>query len=107
VYITSDAGQTWTGPAVIAASNAFKPWIAFGPTGLLGVIWRTTAVDAYSAVSFDGGRSFSAPLGVNQATEPAGAELEGGDKSSHLVFSGRQSMSPSRSAEPAATSTAS
>jgi hypothetical protein len=89
VYITNDAGQTWTGPAVIPAPNAFKPWIAFGPTGLLGVMWRTTAVDAYSVVSFDGGRSFSAPLRVNQATKPAGVELEGGDKYSHLVFSGK------------------
>jgi BNR/Asp-box repeat len=105
VYITSDSGQSWTGPAVITAPNAFKPWIEFGPTGLLGVVWRTASsftaggtppvippptatINAYSAVSFNGGRSFSAPLRVNQQAEPAGQRIEGGDKYSHIVFSG-------------------
>jgi hypothetical protein len=43
VYITDDSGRRWTGPAVITAPNAFKPWIEFGPTGLLGVVWRTAS----------------------------------------------------------------
>jgi BNR/Asp-box repeat len=106
VYITKDSGQSWTGPAVITAPNAFKPWIEFGPTGLLGVVWRTASsvtpggtppvippptatINAYSAVSFNGGRSFSAPLRVNQQAEPAGQRIEGGDKYSHITFSGK------------------
>jgi hypothetical protein len=106
VYITKDAGQRWTGPTVIAAPNAYKPWIGFGPTGLLGVAWRTVSsfapggmpplipaptatIDAYSAVSFNGGRSFSAPLRVNHTTEPAGRRIEGGDKHSSIVFGGK------------------
>jgi hypothetical protein len=106
VYITNDSGQRWTGPAVITAPNAFKPWIEFGPTGLLGVAWRTASsvtpggtppvippptatINAYSAVSFNSGRSFSAPLRVNQQAEPAGQRIEGGDKYSHIVFSGK------------------
>ena len=106
VYVTDDSGQRWTGPAVITAPNAFKPWIEFGPTGLLGVVWRTASsvtpggtptvippptatISAYSAVSFNGGRSFSAPLRVNQTAEPAGQRIEGGDKYSHIAFSGK------------------
>jgi BNR/Asp-box repeat len=106
VYITNDAGRTWTGPTVIAAPNVYKPWIEFGPTGLLGVAWRaasslaaggtppvipppTATIDAYSAVSFNGGRSFSAPLRVNQTPEPAGLRIEGGDKHSSIVFGSR------------------
>jgi hypothetical protein len=49
----------------------------------------TASIDAYSAVSFDGGRSFSAPLRVNHMTEPAGQRIEGGDKHSSIVFGGR------------------
>jgi hypothetical protein len=86
VYITADSGKRWRGPAVIAAPNAFKPAIAFGPTGALGVMWRTTGVDAYSAVSFDRGRSFSRPVRVNATTEPAGTRSEGGDKHSQIVL---------------------
>ncbi len=91
---------------MITAPNAFKPWIEFGPTGLLGVVWRTASsvtpggtptvippptatISAYSAVSFNGGRSFSAPLRVNQTAEPAGQRIEGGDKYSHIAFSGK------------------
>ena len=33
VYVTNDAGVTWTGPTVIAAPNARRPWIDFGSKG--------------------------------------------------------------------------
>jgi hypothetical protein len=88
VYVTSNSGKTWAGPTVIAAPNVFKPTISFGSTGALGVAWRTTAVDAYSAVSFDDGRTFSKPLRVNRTTEPAGPRYEGGDKYSHITMDG-------------------
>lgn len=42
----------------------------FGPTGALGVMWRTHAVDAYAAVSFDHGGTFSRPVKVNAVTQP-------------------------------------
>ena len=80
------AGKTWTGPTAIAAPDAFKPAISFGTTGTLGVAWRTTAVNAYSVVSFDDGRTFSRPLQVNRATEPAGTRIEGGDKYSRITI---------------------
>jgi hypothetical protein len=88
VYVTSNSGKTWAGPTVIAAPNVFKPAISFGSTGVLGVAWRTTAVDAYSAVSFNDGRTFSKPLRVDHTTEPAGTRYEGGDKYSHITIDG-------------------
>jgi hypothetical protein len=89
VYVTNNAGRTWTGPTVIAAPNVFKPAIAFGSTGALAVMWRTTAVDAYSVVSFDDGRTFSPPVRLNHTTEPAGTRYEGADKYSHIAMDGR------------------
>ena len=54
VYVTSNVGQAWTGPAVIPAADAFNPWIEFGSHGHLGVMWRarigTGGGDAFSAV---------------------------------------------------------
>ncbi len=89
VYISADAGRAWTGPAVIAAPGAAKPAIEFGPTGALGVMWRTLvndAIDAYSSVSFDGGKSFCPPLKLNQATHPYGNASPGGDKWSRILL---------------------
>lgn len=86
VYVTKDAGKTWTGPAVIAAPDAQRPWMDFGPKGYLGVMWRTTAVDAFSVVSFDHGRSFSAPVKVNRETVPAAHAGPPGDRWSWIAL---------------------
>jgi len=88
VYVTSDSGKTWTGPAVIDATDADHPWFDFGSNGVLGLMWRTTAGNAYSAVSFDHGRSFSAPLRVNAVTEPAGQYGPPGDRWSDITVAG-------------------
>lgn len=93
VYITNDAGQTWTGPTVIAAPGAAKPWIEFGPTGLLGVMWRTIAPDAvnvYSVVSFNRGKSFSSPIKINYTTNTYGSFTgTGGDEWSRILLDGK------------------
>lgn len=89
VYITKDAGQTWTGPTVIAAPGAVKPWIEYGSTGLLGVMWRTVAVDVFSVASFDHGKTFSKPLKVNQATQPYGSGRIEGDEWSRITLDGK------------------
>ena len=85
VYVTNDAGETWQGPATIEAPNAFNPWIEFGAhAGILGVMWRATTepaggVDAFSAVSFNAGRSFSGALRVNAQTQPIDESGSPGD----------------------------
>ncbi|MBY8861406.1 exo-alpha-sialidase [Nocardia sp. CA2R105] len=38
VYTTGDAGHSWSGPAVIAAPDAQRPWMDYGPNGDLGVM---------------------------------------------------------------------
>ena len=86
VYVTNDAGRTWTGPAVIAAPNAQRPWFDFGPNGDIGVMWRTTDLDTYSAVSFDHGRTFSPALKVNHTTEPQGEAGPPGDRWSNITL---------------------
>lgn len=86
VYVTENSGESWTGPAVINAPGGDRPWIEFGPTGLLGVMWRTRAVDAYSVLSCDHGRTFIAPLRVNQKTYPPGNAGPGGEWSRILPY---------------------
>jgi hypothetical protein len=75
IYITSDAGQTWQGPAVLRAPLAFHPAMAFGTQGWLGIMWRAGTnpaggVNAFAAVSLNHGKSFSAPVQINATTEP-------------------------------------
>lgn len=95
VYITNDAGATWTGPKVIQAPRAFNPWMEFGPQGFLGVMWRAGTnpvggLDAFATVSVDRGRSFSSPLKVNAKTEPVGSAggPKSGDFRSGIAFQG-------------------
>jgi hypothetical protein len=86
VYVTPDAGRTWTGPSVISAPTALRPAMEFGSNGDLGVMWRTTAADAFSVVSFDHGRLFSAPLRVNHVTQPVGETGPPGDRWSGITL---------------------
>lgn len=89
VYLTNNAGRTWTGPTVVAAPGASKPWIEFGPTGSLGIMWRHVAdglIDAYSTVSFDGGKSFARTVKVNRTSEPYTFVGSGGDEYSRILI---------------------
>jgi hypothetical protein len=86
VYITGDAGKSWTGPSVISAPDAQRPAMDFGSNGDLGVMWRTTTGNAYSVVSFDHGHSFSAPVQVNHVTEPVGQSGPPGDRWSGIAI---------------------
>ncbi|MET7487246.1 sialidase family protein [Streptomyces sp. NPDC005538] len=92
VYVTNNAGRTWTGPTVVAAPGASKPWIDFGPKGSLGIMWRHVAdglVDTYSTVSFDGGRSFPRTVKVNRTSEPYAFVGTGGDEWSRILIHGK------------------
>jgi hypothetical protein len=97
VFLTHDLGATWTETADLAVvpppdfqgnPSPFginRPWIAYGPTGALGVLWRENygvgpfpvfgtptggPYDVFVATSADGGSHFSSPVRVNTAASP-------------------------------------
>ncbi|EXF82754.1 hypothetical protein CFIO01_08567 [Colletotrichum fioriniae PJ7] len=87
IYITENAGQNFTGPAIIQTPDAQRPAFDFGPSGLLGVMWRTNSssvLDAYSTVSFDGGRNFPAPIKVTAQSQSVGQNGQPGDRASFV-----------------------
>ncbi|KAH8680584.1 Sialidase [Xylariales sp. PMI_506] len=91
IYVTEDAGEHFTGPAVIQTPDAQRPAVDFGSTGLLGVMWRTNSsgiLDVYSTVSFDSGRTFAPPLKVTHRSEPVGQNGQPGDRASFIALNG-------------------
>jgi BNR/Asp-box repeat len=75
IYVTADLGQTWRGPTLVGedpANPRLKPWISYGPSGQLALVWRTLhsdgTIDVWSAVGRDEGHNgvqFSTPLRVS------------------------------------------
>src|SRR4051794_32062691 len=66
VWTTQDAGATWDGPARLADDGGVRrhlPWIAIGPTGAVGAMWRTTRSDGsytvWAAVAPHGDADFA------------------------------------------------
>jgi hypothetical protein len=105
VYTTRDSGRTWHGPTLVGEAPAnlrFKPWIAFGPTGQLALVWRTahgssigtSPYDVWAAVGRDRGEDdgavFGAPVRVSSAagTYPP-LSGGGGDDFSFIVADNR------------------
>lgn len=113
VLLTSDSGATWSKPVsvmapvpngnsgakpdnsiwgILSRGTIIKPWMDYGPTGVLGFIWKQRredvtgstplpstpgrswgpAFDVYTAISCDGGRTWLPPVRVNAETSPAG-----------------------------------
>lgn len=96
-FVTRDGGKSWQGPAVIANTPrrvGFKPWVAFSPEGVLGLVWRaydappaevslpkepegdvppgrTFPYELWGAISRDGGVTFTRPLQLSGAPSPA------------------------------------
>lgn len=90
VSSTSDYGRTWTRPVFIGQdpqNMRYQPWIAFSPTGVLGVGYKTVygnvaggPYDYWAAISYDGGRTFGAPIRMSHAISPSeGPGNNGGD----------------------------
>lgn len=91
VYVTADFGQTWRGPALVGedpANPRLKPWISYGPSGQLALVWRTLhsdgSIDVWSAVGRDEGHNgaeFSTPLRVSSVASipPPGVGAPGDD----------------------------
>jgi hypothetical protein len=75
VYVTDNSGATWHGPTQVAeapANSRFKPWLSFGTSGQLNLVWRTRyhngSYDVWAAtgrVQGQHGAVFSAPVRVS------------------------------------------
>jgi hypothetical protein len=112
VLLTDNAGATWSKPirvpeavpsnalpetdesiyAVLNRGTVFKPWLDYGRTGVLGLMWKQrrqdltgstplpsmpgrtmgAAFDVYTAISCDGGTTWFAPVKVNAEASPPG-----------------------------------
>jgi hypothetical protein len=93
VYVTADSGVTWSGPARLAepgGAQRWLPWIAYGPGGALGVIWRTTAADGsyrvWGAVSPSGTTAFARPVRLSSKTSPGPVAQVAGDDASFVAL---------------------
>ena len=105
VFVTDDNGQAWSGPSTVAETARgadFKEWMAYGPSGVLGLVWKKQTGPApkqpphawrevvgpgfnvYSAISCDGGAHWLAPVRVNAVTSPPGPA--GSDDFSYIVL---------------------
>jgi hypothetical protein len=101
ILVTNDSGATWSGPVAVPEGVQgvnFKQWMAYGPTGVLGLMWRKyrddlapppsdarlsggglpnmsmreKGFDVYTSVSCDGGTTWYAPVRVNTESSPEG-----------------------------------
>jgi LPXTG-motif cell wall-anchored protein len=77
IWVTSDSGTTWTRALSIGGAGSdtvTKPWIAYGPTGTLGVVWRNmhsdNRYDVYATVSADGGKTFNPKIELTPGSAP-------------------------------------
>jgi hypothetical protein len=93
VSVTSDSGAHWSGPARLGEPGGVKrhmPWIAYGPTGALGVMWRTTYADgsyaAWAAVAPRGGTRFQEPVRLSSARSPGPVYQLAGDDASSVAL---------------------
>jgi hypothetical protein len=95
VYVTDDSGATWKGPVAVGEdppNTRFKPWLSYGPSGQLDLVWRTQygdgSYDVWAAVGRhddqDGVR-FSAPLKVSTQAAPYPDGYYGGDDFSYII----------------------
>jgi hypothetical protein len=93
---TDDSGATWSKPVLLgepAGQPKLQPWIAYSPSGVLGVGYKSLnsglmsqpqffvetvagtlsyTYDYWTAVSFDNGLSFSKPVRVSNLASPPG-----------------------------------
>lgn len=104
--VTDDSGKTWSGPFTVpevARGRNFKEWMDFGPTGVLGFMWRKQrdditpppppirlgrvwgpAYDVYASISCDGGMTWLPAIRINAETSPAGSANQ--DDVSHIAL---------------------
>jgi hypothetical protein len=96
IYTTRDFGATWQGPTNITEPGGnvhFKPWLSFGPSGQLALVWRTwegtpnqptTPYDVFVAVGRVKGANsavFTSPIELGSPAAPYGTGGGGDDLS--------------------------
>lgn len=94
IYTTRDFGATWLGPTTVTEPGGhvhFKPWLSFGPSGQLALVWRTwvgtpndpaTPYDVFVALGRDEGANgavFSSPIELGSPAAPFGTGGGGDD----------------------------
>jgi hypothetical protein len=94
IYTTRDFGATWQGPSNVTEPGGnmhFKPWLSFGPSGQLALVWRTwegtpdlitTPYDVFVAlgrVQGANGAVFSSPIELGNPAAPFGTGGGGDD----------------------------
>jgi hypothetical protein len=92
VYVTDDLGETWHSVALAEPGGGVKrwvPWIRYGPSGALGVMWITSyadgSFDTWADVAPKGGTDFEAPVRLSSARS-AGPVAPGGDDNSDVTL---------------------
>jgi hypothetical protein len=94
IYTTRDFGASWQGPTNITEPGGhvhFKPWLSFGPSGQLALVWRTwegtpnlssTPYDVFVAagrVEGANGAVFTSPVELGSPAVPFGTGGGGDD----------------------------
>jgi hypothetical protein len=87
VVTTANSGGTWSTPTTLGDESVQhitnRPWIAYGPTGVLAALWRNAyppynatsflvpgTQNVFTAVSRNNGTTFSAPVQLDAAPSP-------------------------------------
>lgn len=74
VYQTENSGATWSPPVTVPVGTN-RPWMAFSPSGVLGVMGRAIASDnsqkVLAAFSPDGGSVFQPPILMASSPSPS------------------------------------
>jgi hypothetical protein len=117
VTTTTDSGVTWSKPVKVpqaTKSVKFKQWMAIGPSGVLGLIWKDrrddltpqeksadsnraaanrvyeAAFDVYTSISCDGGATWLRPIRVNSEPSPAGPP--GSDDFAYMALDSKNAL---------------
>jgi len=93
VWTTRDGGRVWDGPARLTdpfGTQRHLPWLAIGPTGALGALWRSTAADGsyttWAAVAPLGDADFAPPVRISSAVSPGPVQQLAGDDASDVTL---------------------
>ena len=88
VFTTGDSGSTWSTPTTLGNESAQhitnRPWISYGPTGVLAALWRNAyppynaqsflvpgTQNVFAAVARNNGSTFSAPVQLDSGAVTA------------------------------------